>query len=117
MNIPKSCGICRYGNTYDMSVDDLFTYCYVLDYGKDWCDFPNRADNTLRMRGCPLPDITDKQFKMAEHKIEIHEKKRKYAKKMMKGKTKLIRTRNIQKLIKLNEKCYTGTMTIEWFLK
>ena len=52
--IPITCGKCEHGTTWDMSVDDLITVCKLINRKQDWCDFPNRADNTLRMFGCPL---------------------------------------------------------------
>ena len=54
-SIPVSCGACEYGKTFDMSIDDLCTYCSLLLKTQDWCDFPKRKDGTLRMDGCPCP--------------------------------------------------------------
>jgi hypothetical protein len=52
--MPKACGKCEYGITYDLSIDDLVTKCKLTNCEQDWCDFPNRNDGTLRMFGCPL---------------------------------------------------------------
>lgn len=117
MNIPKSCGRCRYGNTYDLSVDDLCTYCFILGYEEEWCEFPNRRDNTIRMGRCPLPNLTEKQIKVAEDKINTHKQKKKIAYRVANGKTKLIRKRNVSRFIKLNNKINTGNIPIEWFCK
>lgn len=104
MNIPTSCGSCQYGNTFDLSVDDLCTYCFILDQEEEWCNFPNRKDKTLRMRGCPLPNITKEQLKQANNKIKIHKLKERVLYKAIKGRTKLIRKRNVSRLKKIAKK-------------
>lgn len=114
MNIPISCGKCKYGNTRDMSIDDLNTFCFILGYDEDSCDFPNRRDGTRRMRGCPLPKLMDEQVKMAEQRLEAHKLKKVLFRKMLKGKTKLIRKRNASRLIKLSEKIDTGGVSLNW---
>ncbi|MFW5891377.1 MAG: hypothetical protein ACOCUI_04080 [bacterium] len=95
MNIPKSCEICKYGNTFDLSVDDLCTYCYITGIQQDWCDFPNRLDKTLRMHGCPLPDLTDEQIEITNKRITETKNRRKIIYRLIHGKTKLIRKRNL----------------------
>ena len=115
INIPNSCGKCKYGNTYDLSIDNLCTYCYVLDYSQDWCDIPRMQDGTMRFRECPLPNLTNKQVKMADNKIETHKAKRKFAHRMIHGKTKLIRKRNESRLMKLAN-INTGKIPLRWFI-
>ena len=104
MNIPKSCGECKYGHTYDMSIDDLCTKCMVTNYKSDWCSFPNRSDGTHRMRGCPLPNLTDNQIKVAEVRLKRYTTMRILLKKALKGKTKLIRKRNWSRINRLGKK-------------
>lgn len=110
MNIPKSCGGCKYGYTYDMSIDDLRTHCFVLNYGEDWCDFPNRIDYTSRMRGCPLPNLTEDQIKIAKEGLEKYKLQKKMLKKALDGKTKLIRKRNWSRIKKLPKKNNKGKL-------
>lgn len=101
MNIPISCGKCRYGNTFDMSIDDLCTYCMVLGYSSDWCDFPNRRDDTLRMRNCPLPNLTKEQIEIAEIRLKEYRLKKIIRNRIFFGKTKLIKKRNLGRARKL----------------
>lgn len=101
MSIPNSCGSCKYGRTHDMSIDDLYTTCYILGYGEDWCSFPNRGDGTLRMDSCPLPDITSQQIKVAQERIKEYKFRQGLWNKIRFGKTKLIKKRNLARAKKL----------------
>ena len=56
-NMPLTCSHCEHGHTYDLSVDDLVTYCRLTKRSQDWCDFPDREDETIRMSGCPLKEV------------------------------------------------------------
>ena len=94
MEIPISCGACRYGYTFDLSVDDLCTYCTATGDTRDWCDFPHREDKTYRMWSCPLPEMTRLQYERAMKEKSIGKHILKLKNKMMHGKTKLIKKRN-----------------------
>lgn len=101
ITIPQSCYYCKYGNTFDLSVDDLCTYCMVLNEHQDWCDFPNRKDKSLRMYGCPLPNLTELQIAIAEKRLKEIILINKVINKIYHGKTKLIRKRNLSRAKRL----------------
>lgn len=104
MNIPSSCGKCKYGNTFDLSIDDLCTYCMVLGCSGDWVDFPSREDGTHRMRYCPLPSLTNEQIVVAEKRLGTYNLKKGLIHRALHGKTKLIRKRNWSRLDRLERK-------------
>jgi len=112
---PKSCDICRYGRTWDSSVDDLNTHCFILGYTQNWSDdFPR---GSLRMRDCPMPHLTDEQIRVGEKKLEVQKLKELLVQRMIYGKTKLIKTRNLSRFKSLNKKIYTGAIPWEWLKK
>ena len=69
IEIPTSCGRCKYGRTYDLSVDDLVTKCFITGHSQDWCDFPRSSD---RMYGCPLPNVSDGQLARAKKTADMY---------------------------------------------
>ena len=104
MNMPNTCGRCKYGETFDLSVDDLCTYCIILGYEGDWVDFPNREDGTSRMQNCPLDSMTGKEITVIDKKLKRHNLERRLVDKALRGRTKLIRKRNWSRLDKLEAK-------------
>lgn len=101
MNIPVSCGKCRYGNTFDISIDDLCTYCRILGTSEDWCDFPNRPDGTLRMHNCPISNLTKEQMLIGEKRIVEDKKKAQLLYRYYHGRTVKIRKRSLGRLKKI----------------
>ena len=104
MNIPSSCGKCKYGETFDLSVDDLCTYCVALGYGGDWTDYPHRQDGTVRMKDCPLSDLTNEEVIIINKKLARYNLEKGLVNIALHGKTKLIRKRNWGRLDRLEAK-------------
>ena len=103
MQIPVSCGKCKYGETFDLSVDDLCTICFISKQSSDWCDFPERNDGTTRMEDCPLPNVSQRQIQRAEKMLKRRKQMYGIIRRIYRGKTYRIRKRNLSRARKYNE--------------
>jgi hypothetical protein len=99
VEIPKNCNKCRYGYAYDMSVDDWTTYCYITGNIQDECDM-SFENGSLRQDRCPLPNLTDAQFRKGELNRKIHIEKVKIINRYRTARKRSIRLRNLARMKK-----------------
>ena len=101
IDIPVSCIMCRYGVDRDLSVDDISALCLITGREEDLCDFRLREDNTLRQSCCPLPYISEAQYKLAEERIRVRKLTYKLFYKYLHAKKKSVKLRSLSRLKKI----------------
>lgn len=99
-NINGICGECKYGITKDMSIDDLTTHCFISHIDNDWCDMKWDINQNLKTTHCPLNNASQIQKDKAIQEIKQIKDNQKMFYRSMNGRTKLIRKRNISRVMK-----------------
>ena len=101
IDIPVSCMMCRYGVDRDLSVDDISTLCLITGREEDLCDFRLREDDTLRQSCCPLPYLTEAQYRIAEERIRLRKLGYRLFYKYLHAKKKSVKLRSLSRLKRL----------------
>ena len=100
VDIPISCMMCRYGVSRDLSVDDIAINCLITNIEQDLCDFRIREDGSLRQSYCPLPYLTEAQYRLGEKRIKVRKLANSLFNKYLHGKKK-VKLRALSRLKKL----------------